>query len=760
MLSKVSTFFGPKGFFSTGGGTPSLVLSLDAAGYTSSGTWSDLTNFNNDAVSNGLVSWSSEGGGSFNFDGSSANFTFPIVTGLPLENSEYTIETWFKSDSYGNGCNITVGVSSPVVSSWIDNLNDPGGLGYYLAVGIWDGVDWIAIEKMALTGTLVTQDIIDFFDPIQDVTCTLNMDTSQLDFTWYETVNCGFTYTLKIAIVGALNNVLSSEGEGDPNTCDCSEQGSLVSWGSLYTPNYSNVLRLNDNGFYNYWWDNDISVSFSGSQSLYLDNWHYVVATYDGIYRRLYLNGNQVAIDTPLTNPSVNDMSTLRIGYDGLNYFSGKISKVKIHTKALSSSRILSNFNADKVRHGVILGSMTFSSLAKSYLSSSSVDYVFGTNDFTIEAFIKMQLSTDAYGGVVSLRPNGQSYISINTVLTDTSSPKIEFFAAGFYYSVTASNDEWYHTAISRVSGTTSFYVNGDLFVEIPDTTNYNAYNTLVIGRYYTDYDDYYMNGLISNVRIISGVGIYNTASVSIPNTPLPSTDETKLLIISQQTTPTLDVSGNLQSVTSSNIGWTNSTPSFYKYYYPNFADTTGLNLYNYSAIVNNFIYLTSLDANFVGNIYSSDAVQYNRDFHLEFNFECKNGSGADGFCVQWTTSNSQGGSNGGFVGTYQNVSTINAFLFQTYVNNRIVLRQNNVEITFQNNVFTFRQNIYYWMDYNYSTSTMYISYATINSKPVSPQHTFTSVTFDSGNYYLGFGAANGGSNDNHILKSMSLSFV
>jgi len=63
-------------------------------------------------------------------------------------------------------------------------------------------------------------------------------------------------------------------------------------------------------------------------------------------------------------------------------------------------------------------------------------------------------------------------------------------------------------------------------------------------------------------------------------------------------------------------------------------------------------------------------------------------------------------------------------------------------------------------MDYNYNTSTIYISYATTNTKPVSPQHTFTGVTFDSSNYYIGVGAATGGSTDNHILKSMNLTFV
>ena len=103
MLAKVSTFIGPNSVFSTTTGTPSLVLSLDATGYTGSGTWSDLSNLNNDATPNGSISWSSEGGGSFEFNGIDSYFGFSYPVAIPLGESKYTIETWFKSDSYAPG---------------------------------------------------------------------------------------------------------------------------------------------------------------------------------------------------------------------------------------------------------------------------------------------------------------------------------------------------------------------------------------------------------------------------------------------------------------------------------------------------------------------------------------------------------------------------------------------------------------------------------------------------------------------------------
>jgi hypothetical protein len=644
MLAKVSTFLGPNGLFQGGGGTPSLVLSLDAINYSSwdasaSGTWSDITNFNNDATSDGPISWSSEGGGSFEFDGSSAYFDFATVSGIPVGNSQYTMEAWFKSDSFG-----------------------------------------------------------------------------------------------------------------------LSEQGTLVGWGNSGENYKSNVLRLNANGLTNYWWGDDISVSFTGTSSMYVDNWYYAAATYDGTTRKLYLNGNLVQSGTPSAPLEVDNISSLKIGYSYTNYFNGKISKVKVHSKALSGSKILSNFNDDKVRHGYVYGSMTFTSSNSSYLISSSNDYAFGTNDFTIEAFVKTS-TLSGYDGIVSLSPLS-TQVGPRINITNTGS--FEFWTtniAGPYNTFTVSNGQWYHVAMSRNSGTVSCFVNGQLQNQFFDDTNFTGQD-LVVGRYYTDTNNHYIDGIISNVRVINGLGIYTMSSITIPETPLTSISNTKFLINSQQTSPSLDVSGGLHTVTASNIGWTSSLPEFYYYNYPDFSDTTGLNLYSYNSIISNQIYLTDLSNSNVGNIYTSDAIQYNRNFYLEFNFECKNGTGADGFCVQWTTANNVSGSQGGLVGIISDPSTINAFLFQTWFNNQIRHRENDTEVSSQANTLTFRQNVYYWMDYNYGTSTMYISYATTNAKPLTPQHTFTSVTFDSGNYYLGFGAANGGSNDNHILKSFKLSFV
>jgi len=444
MLGKSSKFVGPGSVFQ-GGGTPSLVLSLDAGNvlsYPGTGiTWSDLTIFHNDTLFSSLdnPTYSVSGGGSFEFGDVDDSFVLSATAnGFPINDSQYTIETWINPD----------------------NL---------------------------------------------------------------------------------------------------SQTAALVTYGLLST-NSANAIGIVNNNILIDWFDNQL---LSSTQSMIPGNWYYLASTYDGTDRKIYLNGSLIASDTPGVTNSITSVDGLTIGNFAGIPFTGKISIVKLHTKYLSSSRLLSNFNSLKTRFGYTFGSMILNG-SNSYLSSTSADYAFGSNDFTVESFFRAATSSgDNYSGIISLRPNGEfnSGVGINIKLYNTPNPEIEFFTDGEFGTYSITNDIWYHAAISRNSGTSSLFINGELIKQFTDTYNYDC-NDLVIGRYFTNVDDFYFNGIISNVRVVNGTGLY-TSNFIIPDVQLGATSSTKFLITSQQTTPTADVSGLLQSVTASNIGWTSSLPEF-----------------------------------------------------------------------------------------------------------------------------------------------------------------------------------------------------
>lgn len=192
---------------------------------------------------------------------------------------------------------------------------------------------------------------------------------------------------------------------------------------------------------------------------------------------------------------------------------------------------------------------------------------------------------------------------------------------------------------------------------------------------------------------------------------------------------------------------------------YPDFSSTAGLTQVSTAGVISNLLYLTQAVNSDIGNVYRSTAIRYNRNFSFEWNFECSGGSTppADGFCLQWTTTNNTNGSVGGGVGYIS--TAINAFTFLTYINNSFTWYKNNVAqttVTGQN----FYRNLFYWADYNHAASTMNIYFSTTNTKPVSPNFALTGFSFDSTSYYIGFGAATGGANENHILRSMKLTFT
>ena len=70
----------------------------------------------------------------------------------------------------------------------------------------------------------------------------------------------------------------------------------IIGWGLWGNTNQVNALRLANNTVYNYWWGNDLNLP---SGNLADGKWHHVAATYDGTYRRIYVDGVLKGSDTP-----------------------------------------------------------------------------------------------------------------------------------------------------------------------------------------------------------------------------------------------------------------------------------------------------------------------------------------------------------------------------------------------------------------------------------------------------------------------------
>ena len=244
------------------------------------------------------------------------------------------------------------------------------------------------------------------------------------------------------------------------------------------------------------------------------------------------------------------------------------------------------------------------------------------------------------------------------------------------------------------------------------------------------------------------------TASQTVTPTPSITASQTVTPTVTQTRTPT-QTPTRTGTPTPTNI-------NAQGFSYANFASTAGITLVGAAAVSGGtIIALTTTSSAAVGNMYRTTAIQYNRNFSAQWSSFIGGGTGADGYCVQWTTTNNTNGTAGGGVGRIEASSTINAIGFYTYINNNFQWYKSNVlQSTTSVSAGFWRQRLYFWADYNNSAQTLALYYSTTNSKPGSPNITYSSFSFDTGSYYMGFGAAIGGSNDNQEILSWSLQFT
>ena len=127
-------------------------------------------------------------------------------------------------------------------------------------------------------------------------------------------------------------------------------RNNLINLGIYNSPGNANgIYILNSTKISHWYWSNDLrTTSVLDSQNSYV-----VTALYDGLNRKIYLNGVQKATDTAtptviLGNVTIGDEIP---GQDG--FFNGEVYSVRIYNRALTDEEIKNNYNVDKYRFDV-----------------------------------------------------------------------------------------------------------------------------------------------------------------------------------------------------------------------------------------------------------------------------------------------------------------------------------------------------------------------------------------------------------------------
>jgi hypothetical protein len=156
---------------------------------------------------------------------------------------------------------------------------------------------------------------------------------------------------------------------------------------------------------------------------------------------------------------------------------------------------------------------------------SSNTSLSFGTGDWTIEFWI---YRTDTNESIVyegrSTEPQVAPHVQINP------SGVVLFYVNGAarITGTTVIANGWYHIAVSKLSGSTRLFVNGvQEGSTYSDSNNYTIGATVYIGGDYLGSANAYMNGYLSNLRVLKGTGY---SSITVPTAPLTAITNTSLL--------------------------------------------------------------------------------------------------------------------------------------------------------------------------------------------------------------------------------------
>ena len=121
----------------------------------------------------------------------------------------------------------------------------------------------------------------------------------------------------------------------------------FIGWGTYGTINRVNALRIGGSSFVHYWWGNDIAGG-----AFVANAWYQVTVTYDGYWRRLYVNGGLAAQDIPGNGHAVPNANNLTIGVtNGTEFFPGKLSQILVYNTAISYSEVVNNYYATNYRY-------------------------------------------------------------------------------------------------------------------------------------------------------------------------------------------------------------------------------------------------------------------------------------------------------------------------------------------------------------------------------------------------------------------------
>lgn len=159
---------------------------------------------------------------------------------------------------------------------------------------------------------------------------------------------------------------------------------------------------------------------------------------------------------------------------------------------------------------------------------SSTNDFGFGTNDFTVETWVYKTANTGSET-ILDFRAGTSNDNAVAIGVTGLTPYVYVLGSFRITSSVDITTNQWNHIAYSRSNSTGTLYINGIARGSWSDNTNYGTSKPLIIGSVYTGTTSYW-DGWLDETRVSKGVARY-TQNFAVPSSEFTSDDDTVLLL-------------------------------------------------------------------------------------------------------------------------------------------------------------------------------------------------------------------------------------
>ena len=315
------------------------------------------------------------------------------------------------------------------------------------------------------------------------------------------------------------------------------------------------------------------------------NQWYHVAAVKEGSTTTIYVNGTSVASST--TGVWSNNTDNVNIARGGTSeYLTGYLSNVRIvlgtavytadftppqepltaitNTSLLTCQNAVFQDNSGNAHAITVNGdpqpsnnlpfgerSVYFDGSGDYLKLPSDATHAFGTGDYTIDCWIYPQNVSSASPFIFTQGPHTTSGVLWMVYGTTYGGLTLGYAGGGSGGRILTNTqpiqDAWNHIAISRSSGTTYIYLDGQ---QIASSTAHNGINLTQNGPelgFETSGGTFPFKGYMSNFRSIKGTALYTT-DFDVPTEPLTAVSGTSLLTC--QDAVFQDNSGNAHTIT------------------------------------------------------------------------------------------------------------------------------------------------------------------------------------------------------------------